>query len=382
MGEPEGGSTSRTSSSRSIVSNNDDLMVNILSRLPVKALLRFKCVSSQWNILISDPYFVWAHLRQAPQDPNIMKLLWVTSDGLIRGFSVEDKEERKVTLDLIRPKYPDGFLQNCNRVIMAGRPCNGMICLTNGRIILVCNPATRDTLVIPRSNEREYNYLEGLGFCSSRNEFKVVSLYERSEGFGCELFTIGQRAIVGTHPLQPSRSWKHIGDFPYHISYPSDRNMCHVNSRVHWIIEPLTDSFYEYILCLDLELEEFKVVSCPSHWSLEVRYAKGVNLIDLGGELCVVFHNRDAWDIWTLKDYTNSIWSKEYQIDGNIKQYSSFDDFKVVGIWRRRLLLIVNNLTFCYYDPRNNTFEVILEKHFGHLSWRVATYVENLVIPF
>ncbi|KAJ4973005.1 hypothetical protein NE237_006179 [Protea cynaroides] len=96
MEKLEGESTYITSSSRSIVSTNEDLMVNILSTLPVKVL-----VSKQWNMLISDAYFVRTHQGRAPQDPNIMKLLWMTQDGSIKVCSIEEKEERKVTYDLI-----------------------------------------------------------------------------------------------------------------------------------------------------------------------------------------------------------------------------------------------------------------------------------------
>ncbi|KAJ4974093.1 hypothetical protein NE237_007267 [Protea cynaroides] len=313
MVKPEEESSCRTSS-RSIVSSNEDLMVNILSRLPVKVLSRFKCVSKQWNMLTSDPYFISAHHGRATQEPNIMKLLSVTRAGLISVCSIEEKEERKVTHDLIRPNYPDGILQKYKSVYMVGVPCNGWICLEcvyhEGwrALILVCNPATRDTIVIPRGKKREYDYLElGLGFCSSSNEFKVVRFYEMEEGYGFELFTVGQRGTRGTHSLKPLQSWRHVGYLPYQICYQSGR-MCHVNEKMHWIISPLSDSSSEYVLTLDLELEEFKVVSLPE----DARLDFVVDLIDLGGQLCLVLAIRDGsnWlELWVLKDYPNSIWS-------------------------------------------------------------------------
>ncbi|KAJ4976121.1 hypothetical protein NE237_001227 [Protea cynaroides] len=397
MEKPDGESSYRTNSG-SIVSSNEDLMVNILSWLPVKVLSRFKCVSKQWNTLISDPYFIRVHQGRAPQDHNIMKLLWMTrgsyGDGLISVCSVEEKEKKKVTLDVIGSYYPDGFKYHSMNMI--GRPCNGLICLEHlcfnewtyhyKCLILVCNPETQNTVLIPQGTDRQYSFLQGLGFCSSSNEFKLVQLYERSEnkweGIGCELFTVGHRGVTGTHPLQPSRSWRHVGYFPCHeFCYLSD--MCHVKGRVHWIIQPLLVSSFEFIVSLDLELEEFKLVSCPENWPEDVRrLQKCMDLIELGGELCVVFRNCDAWDIWVLKDYNNSIWSKEYQIKENIPKDPLFDDLKVVGIWRRRLLIIIDNEILCYYDPRNNSLDVIMEENFGNLSGRVAVFVENLVIPF
>ncbi|KAJ4972886.1 hypothetical protein NE237_006060 [Protea cynaroides] len=376
MEKVEGESTFRTSSS-SIVSSNEDLMMNVLSWLPVKVLSRFRCVCEQWNMLISNPYFVSTHQGRAIQNPNSTKLLCeLKLEGLIRICSIEEKEKRKVTHDLIRPNYPERILQEHCYAHMVGRPCNGLICLEGSHFALVCNPATRNTVVIPIGKEKHEYYLEGLGFCSSSNEFKLVRLYRRSESYRCELFTVGQK---GVHPLQPSRSWRHVGDFHYKICYPSFRIMCHVNGRVHWIVEPLSDSSSEYILYLDLELEEFKVVSCPKHWLEEAR-DENVDLIELGGELGVVFFNWVAWDIWVLKDYTNSIWSKEYHINENIPGYPLFN-LRVIGIRRGQLLLIINDAVLCYYDPRNNSLEVIIQGCPDSYSWHVTTYIENLVMP-
>ena len=41
----------------------DDLIVEILSRLPVKSICRFKCVSRHWRALISHP----EHRKKLPQ---------------------------------------------------------------------------------------------------------------------------------------------------------------------------------------------------------------------------------------------------------------------------------------------------------------------------
>ena len=43
----------------------DELLVEVLSLLPVKSLIRFKCVSKYWNTLISDPSFVKLHLKKS-----------------------------------------------------------------------------------------------------------------------------------------------------------------------------------------------------------------------------------------------------------------------------------------------------------------------------
>ncbi|XP_014502889.1 F-box/kelch-repeat protein At3g23880-like [Vigna radiata var. radiata] len=43
----------------------DDLIIEILSWLPLKSVMRFKCVSKSWNSLIIDPYFVKLHRKRS-----------------------------------------------------------------------------------------------------------------------------------------------------------------------------------------------------------------------------------------------------------------------------------------------------------------------------
>uniref|UniRef100_K4D590 F-box domain-containing protein n=1 Tax=Solanum lycopersicum TaxID=4081 RepID=K4D590_SOLLC len=66
-----------------IVQFPEEILVNILTRLPVKSLVRFKCVSKFWITLISDPYFTKKHLNRARNDQDSRKLLiyqWALSD--------------------------------------------------------------------------------------------------------------------------------------------------------------------------------------------------------------------------------------------------------------------------------------------------------------
>ncbi|KAI3951233.1 hypothetical protein MKW92_050425, partial [Papaver armeniacum] len=41
------------------------VLCDILSRLPVKSLMRFKCVSKSWCSLIKDPYFIDLHFSRS-----------------------------------------------------------------------------------------------------------------------------------------------------------------------------------------------------------------------------------------------------------------------------------------------------------------------------
>ncbi|KAK6779280.1 hypothetical protein RDI58_021464 [Solanum bulbocastanum] len=53
----------------------EEIIVDILKRLPVRSLLRFKCVSKFWMTLISEPYFKMKHQSHVMNDLNSKKFL-------------------------------------------------------------------------------------------------------------------------------------------------------------------------------------------------------------------------------------------------------------------------------------------------------------------
>ncbi|GFP82038.1 F-box protein at3g17710 [Phtheirospermum japonicum] len=58
----------------------EDIIRTILSRLPVKSLLRFRTVSKSWNTMISDPRFARLHLE--PSDQETAVEIWIKEKGL------------------------------------------------------------------------------------------------------------------------------------------------------------------------------------------------------------------------------------------------------------------------------------------------------------
>jgi len=50
----------------------ENMLMEILSWLPPKDVVWFRCVSKEWNHLVSDPAFVKLHLQRSPKNTHIL----------------------------------------------------------------------------------------------------------------------------------------------------------------------------------------------------------------------------------------------------------------------------------------------------------------------
>ncbi|MCH86246.1 F-box protein [Trifolium medium] len=49
----------------------DELITEVLSFLPVKSLMRLKCLNKSWKTLISDPAFIKLHLKRSARNKHL-----------------------------------------------------------------------------------------------------------------------------------------------------------------------------------------------------------------------------------------------------------------------------------------------------------------------
>ncbi|XP_028109233.1 F-box protein At5g62510-like [Camellia sinensis] len=174
---------------------DEDVMVEILVKLPVKSLLRFKCVSKSWSSLITNHSFIAKHLTNSNKKEN----------GCLFVHRIEPKDAnnfpRKYTFAVCRDKSLTvpvfeylGLKLNAKVHVMG--PCNGIFCLlTNWNSVALWNPANRESRALPPTpflqewNSREM--LLGLGWILSLVIIKWFQL-------GC---TAGVPALIFTHQV-------------------------------------------------------------------------------------------------------------------------------------------------------------------------------------
>ncbi|XP_058737408.1 F-box/kelch-repeat protein At3g23880-like isoform X1 [Vicia villosa] len=145
---------------------SDDLIYEVLSLLKVKSVLRFRCVSKNWDTLISDPTFVKLHQeKSAKQNPHF--LLITEHKTHIQGESPYDSDDECEYECGVIPYSVSSLLENpsfdlsvdsyylvqhkgCSNIVGS---YNGLICLSGesyGREYYECwfrlwNPATQAT---------------------------------------------------------------------------------------------------------------------------------------------------------------------------------------------------------------------------------------------
>nr|XP_020190832.1 putative F-box protein At3g10240 [Aegilops tauschii subsp. strangulata] len=139
----------------------DDLLVEILSRLPYKSTRCCKCVSTRWRDLISHP----DHRKKLSQSTlaGFFFETWDTKKVSRRYQSVSGNWHPPINSSL-------SFLPRCEKLRILDC-CNGLLLCkcwqdTDRKILdyVVCNPATEKWVVVPATNWSSQLYKARLGF--------------------------------------------------------------------------------------------------------------------------------------------------------------------------------------------------------------------------
>ncbi|XP_071728990.1 F-box protein At5g07610-like [Rutidosis leptorrhynchoides] len=135
---------------------HDDILKQIVFRLPVRSLVGFKCVSKHWQSLIS------SHLLYRNHNPKL-----ISPYGLfIRRINHTKPEFAFVSFDRVKPgkpplksfdfvKFDKGFLKpGASGIIKVVQSCNGLLlCRTLTKNYYVYNPTTNQFTTIPKHDK-------------------------------------------------------------------------------------------------------------------------------------------------------------------------------------------------------------------------------------
>ncbi|XP_065876925.1 putative F-box protein At3g16210 [Euphorbia lathyris] len=355
----------------------EEIQVEILSRLPVNSLLRFKTVCKSWYSIINSTQFIKKHLNHAHsthynQYKDVLGLVIPSWDGSNRCVLYNENSD-----GIVHAKefgFPFQLVDVCNY-------CNGLICFNTAEHgILLWNPSLpMEYKTIPADYDMESpEFWVGMGYDSTTDDYKTMRVPR------CNRFSVVELEVFSLKGSSWSK--REISkDLTYTIQQKI--NTC-TRDRLHWIGRYFDGrKMRELIVCFDIVEERLDLVNLPG---------KSTHMFDYKDSLAVI----DKTTLWVLVDYNGmkSSWNKIFNFSD--KMYSEImyseivdeDDYyfgyccftrdgKILIMTRRHKLRI--------YDPKDGYVrDVVIQgdnniiREMGALSWFYASpYVASLVSP-
>ncbi|CAN6287697.1 unnamed protein product [Urochloa humidicola] len=302
-------SKKRTGAATAAADLTDDLIVEVLSRLPVKSICRFKCVSRHWRGLISHP----EHRKKLPQTlsgffyPRYLlnhEDQRTTIPGFV-GISRSEEEE----LPFPDPSLP--FLSGYRCILPAD--CSGGLLLCSCWKVnprdehnyVVCNPAADKWVVLPEAPD-DLRSVSTIRLCfdpAISSHFHVFQFIEEDQyGYitGLNIYS----SVTGAWTSKEN-GW---GD----EVVPVDSRGVFMNGILHLL------SHESMVLTVDTEGKTWRTIPVLESMGFENFYKGPVAfLCQSQGRLCYMNtrkHITSKISVWMLEDYTAGLWVFKYNI--------------------------------------------------------------------
>ncbi|MFS7937423.1 putative F-box domain-containing protein [Helianthus anomalus] len=366
-----------------------EIIEDILSRIPVKSILRFKSVSKPWLSLISTPSFHKLHSTVAPRTTALFFSAYDSSTNTSYFFS--GARDGGSVANLIK-------LDNTVLELYAEH-LNGLVCFTSRTYCCrtldsyVLNPCTHKFFKLPRPPVIEaMNTCYLFGFDELSNEHKVLYFHVES---------IKPTTIEVMIFSMSTYSWRKINvDLPVSMSrarwgYVTRLSVC-VNSTIHLMLKrPLK------ILAFNLTTEKFSIFNIPleaapeTQGTFEYRYKRSGCFIKINGLLSVACYDPMGQNlhIWILQDYQNRVWVREtitFPPNSQIRYGGGgpypYDSISMDEIIFSPTVLSENLISVPIYNMKTRCFKSIeltlghqfLSPKLVHVS-QIKCYVESLI---
>ncbi|KAL4556865.1 hypothetical protein LXL04_035031 [Taraxacum kok-saghyz] len=284
-----------------------ELVSEILTRLDVKSLTRFRSVSTRWNSTIVHPSFSKSHLCHSPTGAGAP----VT---LVLSFINRFNSERTVFSVKILPNQTTSLPNPTHVLTIPGfahpfvsQSLNGLICFNLGAMC-VCNPSTRKFLKLPWSKTEipppspasTHHRRNAFGFDPVSNAHKVldtwITCHENEMVMEHKIFTVGSGC----------NKWKRIADGPPY--FPFNESVC-INGQIYFrAFTSVTDSEETVMVAFDVNREEFRFIQMRDD---AISNSEEAVLIEIDGRLAIVHHQDNLLLMWVLMEEKDAKWVKK-----------------------------------------------------------------------
>ncbi|KAL3507791.1 hypothetical protein ACH5RR_033173 [Cinchona calisaya] len=304
----------------------DELIFEILSRFPVKSLLRFSCVSKSWLSLISSKQFIATHLEKSSKNDDYIYHRLIYSIGCpIYGLKWSPLQPAFYSPVIEEVTYIDHHMKYLNKCL--DKPvkilgsCNGLFCILIDRNhVFLWNPSIKKLRQLPCSGfqAKPYDYARyGFGYDKLNDDYKVVGIHEGvTRIYSCK-----------------TDSWKSIEDYIYRDGSPSYRQWAFAKVHFGISLEIGPNKSIFKIVSIDLANERFGEVGYPDS--------------DFSGSIVGVFGGRlsliktkylsekcASVEVWIMMEYgVRQSWTKVGSVPFSYKDMQYFYlclNFKII----------------------------------------------------
>ncbi|XP_026405521.1 F-box/kelch-repeat protein At3g06240-like isoform X2 [Papaver somniferum] len=242
-----------------------DILLDIITRLPIESILDSKLVCKPLRNLVSHhPKFSQLHLdrlNQLADSGELSFILLIDNQDLYYFEYIEKHDEKKPPVHSIKRINVTLPLEFSYYKVLGS--FNGLVCLygwkdtDNDCTACICNPMTREYVELPKINsiERDCDDMcihlsAGFGYLPLTNEYKVVELYKLRGEFDF--------IEVAVYTLGGGNGWRNVGRIHFQSSEKYSQYGVFANGALHWV-----DEIVGTVLVFDLTEETFSGYVSP-----------------------------------------------------------------------------------------------------------------------
>ncbi|XP_014495745.1 F-box/kelch-repeat protein At3g23880-like [Vigna radiata var. radiata] len=362
-----------TVSSGRILADHDDLIVEILSWLPVTSIGRFRCVSKTWKSLISGSYFVKLHVERSSRNPQIVLMLRKEHEKqcfMALFFSISSLIENPVPTF----RASVGHSPISSRILFGS--CNGLLSIHESlstdeyeeHWVDFWNPVTKTSSgpspSLRLNYDTDFQYLRNFWY---NNDF----YYFRNFGFGYDDRSDSYKVVImllHTRTLRTSVWVYCMGDQHWNCTLTNcsafhtiDSNGHSLNGTVNWLGFSEESRKKVQIFSYDLYNDTCKYLSVPE-LPYKEPHANSIGI--LNGCLCFFLHEKTDFVVLVLKDIQDETsWTQLLRVSYNrlqINEYSS--NLRILCMSGDLLLLTYSKMGYCefiIFNLKDNKVESI-----------------------
>ncbi|KAL3509486.1 hypothetical protein ACH5RR_028887 [Cinchona calisaya] len=355
----------------------EELLIEILTRVPVKSLICFTLVSKSWFALITNPNFIKSHItkiqqEKIPNSPSLLLIRRYTKDDKLEHYTLNPDEDgghdnggnsTQFALKSVEIDFPFKSLIGYFRIVGT---CNGLVCLSDDlfgttKPIILWNPSVRKSVLSPAPTVNPpLPYMFVLGFGADLNrDYKVVRIVYHREG----QFDYLLPPEVEVYSLSTG-FWRRIMNVDIKVCIADFLwSQAFANGAVHWIAyhprgsnnDTNGGSIGSSILGFNMDNEVFNEIMLPDELAHDL--ATNLFITVYRGSLAVIKYHRGedngSCSIWVMKEYGSfESWTRLYAID----LVEGME--KVVGFRKNGDILVAKeSKELVSYDPRTGVIE-------------------------